>query len=93
MDTGDLNSTMPSILVKDILPYCIPVIKAIPDFTTKSRTSDVFNQKKQKQAEESQYYGIDIQLEYAIDCLVESDRIYKKKSSLPLSSNDINPIE
>ena len=64
-----INSTLSSILIKSILQYCTPIIKTIPEFTVRTKTVDIFKQKKEyTRITEDKYYNISLQLEYPIVC-------------------------
>ena len=68
------QSTIPAILIKDILSYCIPIIKKVPDFTVKTKTVDIF--KKEIKVDErtvEKYYNISLQLDYPINVRFEYD--------------------
>lgn len=78
----DIKSTLPSILIKKILPYCIPIIKTIPDFTVKLKKVDIFKKVKTDERLVEKYYGVSIQLEYPIECLFEYDQVIDKKIQL-----------
>jgi hypothetical protein len=78
----NIQSTLPSILIKSILPYCIPIIKTIPKFTVKAKTVDIFNKKKADENIVEKYYNVSIQLEYPIECKFEYDRDIDEKTRL-----------
>jgi hypothetical protein len=69
-------STIPSILIKSVLPYSIPIIRAIPEFTVKPKTVDVFKNKKsgikernaqrEKERLKDKSYSISVQLGHPI---------------------------
>ena len=84
MEDININSTIPSILIKSILPYCRPIIKTIPVFTVKSKTLNIFNQKASKPEEEKveKYYSISIQLEHPIDVKYEYDTMNREKNKI-----------
>ena len=67
------QSTIPAILIKDILSYCIPIIKKVPDFTVKTKTVDVFKKEKVDERTVEKYYNISLQLDYPINVRFEYD--------------------
>ena len=77
-----IQSTLPSILIKSILPYCTPIIKTMPEFTVKAKTVDIFNKKKVDDRTVEKYYSVSIQLEYPIECKFEYDRAIDEKTRL-----------
>jgi hypothetical protein len=82
LDT-DIQSTLPSILIKTILPYCTPIIKTIPEFTVKNKVVDIF--KKNRIVDDKldeKFYSVGIQLEYPIDCKFEYDNVVDNKRML-----------
>ena len=78
----DIKSNLPSILIKKILPYCIPIVKTIPDYTVKTKKVDNFKKAKVPEKFVEQYYGISIQLEYPTECVFKYDQIVDEKTKL-----------
>jgi hypothetical protein len=66
-----INTTLPSILIKSILPYCTPILNNIPVFDLRTKSVDLFNKKKVDVREEKRGYGLTIQLEYHKHCEIE----------------------
>lgn len=74
----ETQSTIPSILIKTIMPFCIPIIKNIPEFTVKPDVVEIFKHKKKAQEKKKAdfaktqsndlTYIISVQLEYPIRC-------------------------
>lgn len=87
--TDTVNTTIPSIMIKKILPYCTPIIKEIPEFTVKVKTVDIFNKKKPSDDRKQSYYNIALQLEYPQKCIVET---IKNIKSVVVSSNTMFSI-
>ena len=80
----NINSTIPSILIKSILSYCKPIIKTMPIFTVKSKTVNIFNQKAEKPEEikVEKYYNIAMQLEHPIEVKYEYDTKFDEKNKI-----------
>jgi uncharacterized protein with PIN domain len=66
----DIKTSIPSLLIKKILPYCIPIIKEIPTVKIKKKTLNIFKKEEVKKREN--YYSIDIQVNYPIKCIIEN---------------------
>jgi hypothetical protein len=87
-DTTPTDSNIPLILLKQILPYCIPIIDTIPLFSVKPAVVDVFNKKKKFDASKAEKnkmtsYSIPMQLEYVIKCkVINHDNI--KSHTVPI---------
>lgn len=77
----EASSTIPSILIKSILPYCTPILKEIPQFTVKTKTVDIFKKKipEKSNRDADTYYNIAVQLEYPIKCTIMANKIDKHK--------------
>lgn len=71
-----IKTTIPSIMIKKILPYCTPIIKELPDFSVKTKTVDIFKQKEAEKRKEI-YYNISLQLDNIIRCQVEGIKTIK----------------
>ena len=80
------NTTIISIIVKNILKYCIPIIKEIPENIIKTKVVDVFNKNTIKTQTE-EYYNISLILDYPIECRVE----YSDSKSSPSEQTVIIP--
>ena len=78
----DVNSTLPAILIKSILSYCIPIIKELPIINIKTKTVNIFKPTGIDERLESEYYNIGIQLEHSKECLFEYDKNIDKKIKL-----------
>jgi hypothetical protein len=66
----DIKTSIPSLLIKKILPYCIPIIKEIPTVKIKKKTLNIFKKEEVKKREN--YYSVDIQVNYPIRCKIEN---------------------
>jgi hypothetical protein len=66
-----VKTTIPSILIKKILPYVIPIIKEIPEFTVKKKTVDFFNRNLNTHTRIDKYYNISLQLNYPVKCKLQ----------------------
>lgn len=71
-----IQSTIPSILIKQILPYCIPIIKELPSFSIKKKTVDIFGKEPNIKNPES-YYNITMQYNKPILCKIENSDMLK----------------
>ena len=81
----DINSTLPSILIKSILKYCTPIIRTIPEFTVQTKTVDIFKKTDKPvdtRLKDDKYYNISMQLEYPIVCKIDYNKIIDKKLKL-----------
>ena len=73
---AEVKTTIPSIMIKDILLYCTPIIKELPDFNIQTKTVDIFKKKEVIEKTES-YYNIAIQLDRPIECYVNDMKLLK----------------
>jgi hypothetical protein len=78
-----VKTTIPSIMIKKILPYCTPIIKEIPDFTVKTKTVDIFSKKVAVERKQT-YYNVSLQLDRPVKCIVEN---IKNVKSIVVSSD------
>ena len=82
----DINSTLPSILIKSILKYCTPIIRTIPEFTVQTKTVDIFKKTDKPvdtRLKDDKYYNISMQLEYPIVCKIDYNKLIDKKHPNP----------
>ena len=66
-----INTNIPSISIKALLKYCVPIISEIPHFTVKKKTVDIFMKEKPTTKSEI-YYNISIQHDKPLHCIVEN---------------------
>jgi hypothetical protein len=83
-----VKTTIPSIMIKKILPYCTPIIKEIPDFTVKTKTVDIFSKKVDVERKQT-YYNVSLQLDRPVKCIVEN---IKNVNSIVVSFYNWNKI-
>jgi hypothetical protein len=76
LESESIKSSMPSILIKKILPYCIPIIRKIPEFTVKKSLVDIFK-KKTTTYDTDKSYSISLQINYPIECIVDGNQYIK----------------
>ena len=76
-----VKSSMPSITIKKILNYCIPIIKEVPKFSVKTEKVDIFKKKKvvKKTVE---YFNISTQLENDIVCKFDDDKMNDQEAKI-----------
>lgn len=72
----EVSTTIPAILLKNILLYCTPIIKELPEYIVKTKTTDVFKKTDSVERKQS-YYNISLQLDYPIECKVEGIKLIK----------------
>ena len=82
----EINSTIPSILIKSIIHYCTPIIKNVPLFTAKTKQV-VFNRNEKTENKENkekegtkESYIISLQLEKSIVAILNKDIIVIPKN-------------
>jgi hypothetical protein len=73
----DIKTNIPSILIKNTLQYCTPIIRELPDFTVRKKVVDIFKKNKKEEKKQMEYYNITTQLDTNILCNIEGE--LKKK--------------
>ena len=68
----DINTNIPSILIKKILPYFIPIIKEIPNKSVKKKHVEIYK-KTIVEVKTNDYYNISTQLDKPILCKFEHE--------------------
>ena len=73
-----INSNIPSVIIKNVLKFCIPIIKDIPDIIIKAKHVDIFNKNNKTKPVDltlhQDYYNISLQYESPINCIIENDK-------------------
>jgi hypothetical protein len=80
--SSDIKTTIPSIAIKNLLDYCTPIIRDIPNFNIKKKTVNIFKKADDTRISQDfvkKYYNVTMQMEQTKKCFLTIPQTNEEK--------------